>query len=147
MSQKLTFQLDVTGSGMRTDSTNGKHTISIDEPESLGGKDTAADPMSTLLAALAGCENVMAQIIAKEMNIEIEDISFKVEGELDPSGLMGNLEIKPYFEKVKVQAFLKTSASEEEVDELRKKVDQRCPIYRTIKDAGIPIENSWMKTK
>lgn len=145
MSQKLTFKLDVTGSGMRTDSTNGKHIISIDEPESFGGKDSAPDPMSTMLAALAACENVMAQIISKEMNIQIEDISFKVEGELDPSGLMGNLDVKPYFEKVKVEAFLKTSASQEQVDELRKKVDQRCPIFRTIKDAGIPIENLWVK--
>ncbi|KOP83800.1 OsmC family protein [Cytobacillus solani] len=145
MSKKLTFKLDVTGSGMRTDATNGKHIISIDEPVSFGGKDSAPDPMSTMLAALAACENVMVQIISKEMNIQIEDISFKVEGELDPSGLMGNLDVKPYFEKVKVEAFLKTSASQEQVDELQKKVDQRCPIYRTIKDAGIPIENLWVK--
>jgi len=143
--QKLVFNVDATGSGMRIDATTGKHTIIVDEPESFGGKDSAADPMSTMLAALVACENVMVQIISKEMKIIIDDISFKVEGELDLSGLMGNLEVKPYFEKVNVEAFIKTTASAEQVQELREKVDQRCPIFRTMKDAGIPIENSWMK--
>lgn len=147
MSQKLVFKVASTGNGMRTDSTAGKHIVSIDEPESFGGKDSAADPMSTMLAALVGCENVMAQLISKEMNIVIEDISFKVEGLLDLSGLMGNLEVKPYFEKVNVEAYVKTTATQEEVLELRKKVDQRCPIFRTIKDAGIPIENMWTKVE
>ena len=24
-------------------------------------------------------------------------------------------------------------------------VDLRCPVFRTIKDAGIPVENQWVK--
>lgn len=147
MSQKLVFKVEATGNGMRTDAIAGKHKISVDEPKSMGGKDSAADPMSTMLTALVACENVMAQIISKEMNIVIEDISFKVDGLLDPSGLMGNLEVKPYFEKVNVEAYVKTSATQEQVEELSHKVDQRCPVFRTIKDAGIPIENTWVKMK
>ncbi len=145
MGQKLLFNVEATGSGMRIDATAGKHTIIVDEPESFGGKDSAADPMSTMLAALVACENVMVQIISKEMKIKIDDISYKVEGQLDPSGLMGNLEVKPYFEKVNVEAYIKTSATDEQVQELREKVGQRCPVFRTIKDAGIPIENNWIK--
>ncbi|WP_409973063.1 OsmC family protein [Bacillus sp. Bva_UNVM-123] len=145
MGQKLIFNVESTSNGMRTDAIAGKHKIIIDEPESLGGKDSAADPMSTLLAALVACENVMAQIISKEMKIIIDDLSFQVEGQLDLSGLMGNLEVKPYFEKVNVKAFVKTTASEEQVQELCNKVEQRCPIFRTMKDAGISIENIWTK--
>ena len=145
MGQKLLFNVEATSTGMRIDATTGKHTIIVDEPESFGGKDSAADPMSTMLAALVACENVMVQIISKEMKITIDDISYKVEGQLDPSGLMGNLEVKPYFEKVNVEAYIKTSATAEQVQELRKKVGQRCPVFRTIKDAGIPIENNWIK--
>ena len=145
MGQKMTVKVEGIGNGMRSDSVAGKHKIAIDEPISMGGKDSAIDPLSTFLASLIGCENVMAQIIAKEMNFDLQGISFDVEGELDPSGLMGNLEVKPYFEKVIVRAVVETSESQERINEMQAAVDLRCPVYRTIKDAGIPIENQWIK--
>ena len=79
----MTVKVEGIGNGMRTDSVAGKHNIAIDEPESFGGQDSAIDPLSTFLASLIGCENVMAQIIAKEMNFDLQGISFDVEGELD----------------------------------------------------------------
>ncbi|WP_394236514.1 OsmC family protein [Niallia oryzisoli] len=146
MGQKMKFKVTGIGDGMRSDSVAGKHKIALDEPVSMGGKDSAIDPLSTLLAALLGCENVMAQLIAKEMDFDLQGISFKVEGDLDPSGLMGNLDIKPYFEQVIVKAFIDTSESQERINELQAAVDLRCPVFRTLKDAGIPIENRWEKT-
>jgi putative redox protein len=145
MGQNLTFKVEGKGNGMRLDAVAGKHTIAVDEPESFGGRDSAIDPLSTLLASLIACENVMAQIIAKEMNFDLQKISFEVDGSLDLSGLMGNLEVKPYFDQVEVKASVVTSESQERIDELQRAVDLRCPIFRTFKDAGIPIENIWMK--
>ena len=147
MSQKMKIKVEGTGNGMRTDSVAGKHKIAIDEPVSMGGKDSAIDPLSTFLASLVGCENVMAQIIAKEMNFDLQGISFEVEGDLDRSGLMGNLEVKPYFEKVVVKALVETSETQERINEMQEAVDLRCPVFRTIKDAGIPIENEWVKVE
>ncbi|MBB6445570.1 OsmC family protein [Bacillus benzoevorans] len=143
----LTVKVEGIGNGMRTDSVAGKHKIAIDEPETMAGKDSAIDPLSAFLASLIGCENVMAQIIAKEMNFDLQGISFDVEGEIDPSGLMGNLEVKPYFEKVVIKAAIETSESQERINEMQAAVDLRCPIFRTIKDAGIPVENQWVKAK
>ncbi|WP_428908343.1 OsmC family protein [Niallia sp. Krafla_26] len=145
MGQQMTVKVQGIGNGMRTDSVAGKHKIAIDEPVSMGGKDSAIDPLSTFLASLIGCENVMAQIIAKEMNFDLQGISFDVEGELDISGLMGNLEVKPYFEKVIVKAIVETSESQVRINEMQAAVDLRCPVFRTIKDAGIQIENQWVK--
>ena len=145
MTQKMTVSVEGIGNGMRTDSVAGKHKIAIDEPVTMGGKDSAIDPLSTFLASLIGCENVMAQIIAKEMDFDLQGISFQVEGELDPSGLMGNLEVKPYFEKVVIKADVETSESQDRINEMQAAVDLRCPVFRTIKDAGIPVENQWVK--
>ncbi|WP_053361422.1 OsmC family protein [Bacillus sp. FJAT-27251] len=145
MGQQMTVRVEGSGNGMRTDSVAGKHKIAIDEPVAMGGKDSSMDPLSTFLASLIGCENVMAQIIAKEMDFDLQGISFEVEGELDTSGLMGNLEVKPYFEKVVVKAVVETSESQERINEMQEAVDLRCPVFRTIKDAGIPIENQWFK--
>lgn len=135
------------GTGMRLDATAGKHTIIVDEPVTMGGKDTAADPLSTFLASLLACENVMAQIIAKEMEFDLQHISFQAEGKIDISGLMGDLSVDPKFQKITVNATVTTSESQERIDEMRKAVDLRCPIFKTIKDAGIKITNNWVKAQ
>ncbi|MEH7276312.1 OsmC family protein [Neobacillus vireti] len=147
MGKIMSFKVEGKGNGMRTDAFAGKHTIAIDEPESFGGKDSAIDPMSALLSSLIACENVMAQLISNEMKFDLRGISFEVDGSLDPAGLMGDLSVKPYFQHVMVKAFIETSESEERILELQKAVDQRCPVFRTLKDAGIPIENDWVKAK
>ncbi len=147
MGKLMSFTVEGKGNGMRTDAVAGKHSIAIDEPESFGGKDSAIDPMSAFLSTLIACENVMAQLISNEMKFDLQSISFEVEGSLDPAGLMGDLSVKPYFQHVTVKAFLETSESEERILELQKAVDLRCPIFRTLKDAGIPIENHWVKAK
>jgi len=53
----------------------------VDEPEVLGGEDSAANPVEYLLAGYAGCLNVVFGIVAKELNIEIlfSDKSFVIE--------------------------------------------------------------------
>jgi putative redox protein len=145
MGNIVNFKVQGKGSGMRTDSLAGKHKISIDEPISFGGMDSAIDPLSAFLASLISCENVMAQIIAKEMNFDLQGISFEADGSIDVSGLMGNLEVKPYFEQVSVRAFLETNETQERIEEMKNAVDLRCPIFRTLKDAGIPVENVWEK--
>ncbi|WP_312474265.1 OsmC family protein [Neobacillus sp.] len=145
MGHLMNFKVEGKGTGMRLDGVAGKHTIAIDEPVSFGGKDSAIDPLSTFLSSLIACENVMAQLIAKEMKFDLQGITFAVEGSLDLAGLMGDLTVKPYFQQVKVKAVVETSEPQERIDELQKAVDQRCPVFRTMKDAGIPVENQWVK--
>lgn len=145
MGQMMNVKVNGNGEGMRLDAVAGKHQIAIDEPVSMGGKDSAADPLSTFMAALLACENVMAQIIAKEMNFDLQGITFEAEGNIDVSGLMGNLEVDPKFQKVTVKATIQTSETQERINEMQEAVDLRCPIFRTIKDAGIPITNEWIK--
>jgi uncharacterized OsmC-like protein len=145
MGQMMNFKVEGEGTGMRLDAVAGKHTIAIDEPVSFGGKDSAIDPLSAFLSSLIACENVMAQLIAQEMKFDLQGISFNAEGSLDLAGLMGDLSVKPYFQQVTVKAVVETSESQERIDELQKAVDLRCPVFRTIKDAGIPVENQWVK--
>jgi putative redox protein len=145
MEQLAQFKVTGKGSGMRLDAIAGKHSIAIDEPVSFGGQDSAIDPLSAFLSSLIACENVMAQLIAKEMDFDLKGISFDVSGSLDLRGLMGDPEVKPYFSKVIVEAFVVTTESQERINALQEKVDMRCPIYRTLKDAGIHVENNWVK--
>lgn len=145
MGQMMDVKVTGTGVAMRLDAVAGKHEIAVDEPVAMGGKDSAADPLSTFLAALLACENVMAQIIAKEMNFDLQGITFETEGKIDVGGLMGNLEVDPKFQEIIVKAIVQTTETQERIEEMREKVDLRCPLFRTVKDAGVTITNDWVK--
>jgi putative redox protein len=140
-------KVNITGQsiGMQSILSVGKHTITIDEPAAMGGKDTGADPLSTLLSALAGCENVIANFVAKEIEFDLRGIEFDITGILDTRGLMGDPNVQPYFEKVRINAKVKTSETQERVNQLQTITDERCPVFTTFKAAGIELVPNWIK--
>lgn len=145
MATKVKVHVTGKSEGMRSDLNAGKHTVIIDEPANMGGTDTAADPLATLLSALAGCENVIANLVAKEINFDLSGIEFDVKGLIDPRGLMGDKSVQPYFEKVTIEAKVKTTETQDRIDELQRLTDERCPVYTTFKAAGIELEPKWVK--
>ena len=145
MENKMKIYITAETNGVQTVAKAGKHTVIVDEPVNMGGKDEGADPLSTFLSALAGCENVIANLVAKEIHFDLQRIEFDVTGILDPRGFMGEPNVKPYFEKVIIHAKVKTSETQERVNELQKITDQRCPIFTTLKAAGIELEVNWTK--
>ncbi|MDZ5784454.1 OsmC family protein [Marinococcus luteus] len=131
--------------GMNTESTAGDHKIVIDEPSSMGGTDEGANPLGTLLASLAGCENAIANFVAKEIDFDLQGIEFDVKGELDPNGMMGKGDVRPYFQTITVNAKVHTSESDERIQELQEKVDARCPVFTTMVAADIDMQANWAK--
>ena len=49
--------------GMRVDNQVGHHTLVIDQPVQMGGKDAGPNPGAYLLVALGGCLSTMAAIV------------------------------------------------------------------------------------
>ena len=58
---------------------------------------------------------------------------------MDPDGMMRNKNVRPYFQKVFVDARVKTSETQERVDELQKEVDSRCPVFTTMEAADVEM--------
>lgn len=131
--------------GMKSEIEAGKHKLVIDEPQQMGGTDQGADPLATLLGSLAGCETVVANMVAKEIDFDLQNISFDINGTLDMRGLMGKADVKPYFDTVNIKAAVATSESQDRVEELQEIVDQRCPVFTTLKAAGITLNVDWQK--
>ncbi|MDO6654962.1 OsmC family protein [Anaerobacillus sp. 1_MG-2023] len=142
---KMIEKITAVSKGMNTTGDSKGHKVIIDEPAQMGGTDEGANPLATLLISLAGCENAIANMVAKEINFDLQGIEFDVRGELDPSGMMGADGVRPYFQKVTVNAQVNTSETEERVQELKEIVDARCPVFTTLKAADVEMVPNWIK--
>ncbi|MGY4688286.1 OsmC family protein [Salibacterium sp. K-3] len=145
MAERMNFHITGESENMRTVAESGSHRVEIDEPASLGGNDSAPDPLTTLLGSLAGCENVVANFAAKELDFDLQGITFDISGDIDPRGMQGVEGVRPYFQTVTIHAKVKTSESEERVQELQRLTDERCPVFTTLHAAGVELNTSWEK--
>ena len=74
--------------GMRIDVTAGGHTLIVDQPEGMGGKDEGATPLQYELVSLGGCLGTIALIIAKPERINLKALSVDVAGDIDTDYFM-----------------------------------------------------------
>lgn len=142
---KMKFTVSASGEGMITTTKVGNHKIVIDADAQMGGNDMGPNPLETLLSALAACENVTANAVAKEMKFDLQGITFKITGEFNPRGFMGDPNVRTYFEKVEVEATVRTTESEDRIKELQKAIEPRCPIYGMFKAANVQMIDNWVK--
>ena len=104
-------------------------TFSIDEPPALGGTDSGPNPVELILSSIAGCINVVLQMVAKERGVEIRGLKIAVTGQLDTDRLMGkDTDLRAGFESIELAAEVDSPASAEEIDELLRVAETRCPV-------------------
>lgn len=103
--------------------------ITIDEPPALGGKDEAANPVEYTLASLAGCLNVVAHVVAKELNIVIKSLKINIDGALNATKfLTGDPAKRAGFSSIDVKLDIDTDADQSLVDTWLSQVEERCPV-------------------
>ena len=101
--------------------------------------------MQTALAALVSCENVTANMAAREMDFDLKCLTINVSGTFDPRGFMGDASVQPYFEEVTINVKVDTSESDERIQLIKEQVEARCPIYTLFKAAGVKMNDTWVK--
>lgn len=103
--------------------------IIIDEPEELGGKDEAANPVEYTLASLAGCLNVVGHVVAKEQGLTINSLKIDITGELNPEKFLGvSATERAGFKSITANLHVDTDATAEAISEWQRIVKQRCPV-------------------
>jgi uncharacterized OsmC-like protein len=104
------------------------HEFSVDEPPTLGGADSAANPVEYALAALGSCQVITYQFWAAKLGITLDSINVTVDGDLDLHGFFGfDNEVRPGFRGVHVSVDL-TGPDRGRFEELQIAVDQHCPV-------------------
>jgi putative redox protein len=145
MANKMTLMVSAKTEAITVTAKAGKHEFIIDEGKQMGGKDLGPNPLQAVLGALAACENVTARFVAREMNFDLQDLTFKIKGQFDPRGFMGDPNVRPYFETITIEATVATSETEDRIKELQEKVEARCPVYTLLKAANVQIDDQWLK--
>ena len=142
-----TFAVHSEGSGVSQVARPGgsTHEIATDTPAAFGGRDSAPSPVSYALAALVSCNQVTAQIVAKEMGVTLASFVFDVSADLDTAVMVGGARDRSgNFERVTVDAAIRTNATPEQFASLKAETERRCPISQLFVQSGIPLASRWV---
>ena len=115
--------------------------VASDEPNALGGTDTAPNPVEQLLGSLGNCLAVGYAANASVAGITIRDLRIHLDGDLDLHAFLGLADGHPGFSAIRVAVHLDTDADEAAVAELHAKVAATSPVGQTLSKA-IPVEIS-----
>jgi uncharacterized OsmC-like protein len=86
-----------------------------------------------LLEALAACAGVTLRAVATSLEIELEDGSVSVEGDLDFRGTLGvDREVPVGFQSIRVRFDLTTDATDAELESLLRLTQRYCVVYQTL---------------
>lgn len=119
--------------------------FATDEPIAAGGTGEGPTPMMTVLGALCGCEAVTFKRTAADFDFSYEGISFAADYKIDIRGRMGVRGVKQHFKRVRLEATVTTSESEERLAEVVEETENRCPIFNLMRDANVEMEVRWIR--
>ena len=115
----------------------GKHEVILDEPVSAGGTDLGPNPLQYMLSAFAGCVTIVGRNVAKKMGIALEEVSIKVEGDIDTRGFTGEDPSVPKgYQEMRLVVSAKADCPPETLKQWLKTTEEMCPVGNTYKDGA-----------
>lgn len=115
--------------GFNCESKIRNHTVNMNEPDALGGTDTAPNMVENVLAAYGSCLTVGYTLNAALRGIKIRNLTVEVEGDLDLAGFFGLSEsVPPGFTGVRAKVHLDADASREAIQALHSHVLKTSPV-------------------
>ena len=112
----------------------------VDEPESMpGGQNAGPNPLDLLLGSLATCQDISYKAYATAMGIPLAKVETSVEGDLDLRGFLGVGEgVRPGFQAIRGTVTLYSSATVDQLTQLKGAVDAHCPMCATVSQKICP---------
>lgn len=109
-----------------------------DEPEALGGEDTAPNPVEQLIGAFGSCLAIGYAANATVAGIALNDLRIDIEGELNLESFLGIAEGHAGFETLRATVHIESDADETAVRDLHDAVVSTSPVGHTLSRA-IPV--------
>ena len=127
----------------RTDISTRDVATTTDEPTERGGTNTAPSPTETLMAALIGCTNNIVTKIAHSMNLTFSVNEILCEAEFDRRGVLLDERVEVPFPTVKLLIDVNTNATDEQLETIRERLPQYCPVSMVMRQSGTNIIEEW----
>ena len=144
--QTVPFVVHGQGTGVAQLVTVGgenSHEFSSDTLPAFGGSDSAPSPLSYTLGALTSCNQISAQLVAKELGVQLGELTISARGDFDPSVFVGGAEGNANFDAVTVDASLQTDADPDTFATLVSELERRCPVTQLFKRSGLDYTSNW----
>jgi uncharacterized OsmC-like protein len=107
--------------------------VASDEPSTLGGTNSAPDPVEQLLGALGSCLVIGYAANASAAGIRLDNLKIELEGDLDLHTFLGlNEEGNAGFSTIRAKVDVETDASPAQVRELHRKVVASSPVGHSV---------------
>lgn len=119
------------------------HTFASDTYPAFGGADAAPSPLAYTLGALTSCNQITAQLVAKDLGITLGDFDITARGDLDPAVFVGGAEGNANFSAVVVDATVTTDAEGERFEQFVLELERRCPVTQLFKRSGLDYTSTW----
>lgn len=118
--------------GFTTDIMARQHSLTADEPESVGGNDFGPSPYELLSASLGACTAMTMHMYARRKKWDLQEVRVHLDHYKDYAADMENVEDK----KSRIDHFERLIEMEGDLDEAQKKrlleIADRCPVHRTL---------------
>lgn len=127
------------GAGQEDPSRSKPFTLEGDEPPVLLGNNAGPNAVEAVLHALASCLSVGFVYNAAAQGIRIDELKFKLEGDLDLHAFLGLSEkVRPGFDNIRLTYRVKSSAPREKVEALCEYVQKTSPMLDIIRNP-VPV--------
>ncbi|HSJ54057.1 MAG TPA: OsmC family protein [Anaerolineae bacterium] len=128
------------GAGQEDTSRTKPHILEGDEPAVLLGSNAGANAVEAVLHALASCLAVGFVYNAAAQGINVESLSFDLEGELDLRGFLGlSRDVRPGYEGIRLTYRVRSDAPREKVEALCEYVQQTSPVLDMLRNP-VPVK-------
>jgi uncharacterized OsmC-like protein len=130
------------GDGTRVDIRAGAFEFAADEPVSVGGTGTAANPVQMALAALGSCQAITYRYWAAELGLRLDAVTVTVEADFDTGAFFGFPGAgTPAPSAVRCSVTLEGPEPAGRYEELAAAVDEHCPVLDLF-SRPIPVERA-----
>ena len=140
------FVVESHGTGVAQDITvqgDHAHRFTSDTYPAFGGADSSPSPLAYTLGALTSCNQISAQLVAKDLGLRVGAFTFTAQGDLDPSVFVGGAQGDANFRSVSVQATVETDAEGETFDHFVAELERRCPVTQLFRRSGLSYSSTW----
>jgi uncharacterized OsmC-like protein len=143
---RLTFEAEtelVDGLECKTTIDNGgddesdgpEFVVTSDEPEGLLGGRAGPNPVEYVLAALGSCLAIGYSAHGAAMGIEIHEMTFELEGDIDLRGFLGiDDDVRGGYDEIRCTMHLDADGPAEKIEELRQVGEQISPVLDIVQN-------------